>query len=59
MPVLRPEPDLFDLQGWKERLADLRADGLQDEWQRGLIDHAQAHIEALEGGSPQRPTEAA
>lgn len=59
MPVLRPEPDLFDLQGWKQRLADLRADALQDEWQLGLIDHAKAHIAALEGDASQRPTEAA
>lgn len=59
MPVLRPEPDLFDLQGWKQRLAELRADELQDEWQQALIEHAEAHIAAIEGMPPQRPTEAA
>lgn len=58
MPVLRPEPALFDLQGWKQYLADLRADPVQDSWQQALIDHAKAHISAIDGPPEKTPVEA-
>lgn len=53
MPALRPEPGLFDLQGWKQYLAELRADPVQDSWQQALIDHAEAHIRAI-GTDPKK-----
>lgn len=48
--VLRGEPDLFDLDAWKARLAELRADPPSD-YRDGLIDDAEAHIRAI-GGNP-------
>lgn len=58
MPALRPDPALFDLAGWKQRLAELRADPVQDEWQQGLIDHAEAHIRAIGETPDKTPAEA-
>jgi len=58
MPVLRPEPALFDLQGWKQRLAELRVDPVQDGWKQALIDHAEAHIRAISATPEKTPAEA-
>lgn len=46
MHVLRPEPDLFDLDGWHRRLAELQADP-QDDTREAQIAHAEAHIRAI------------
>lgn len=46
MRALRPDPDLFDLDGWRQRLADLQA-APQDQARDMLIDHAEAQIRAI------------
>lgn len=50
MSLLRPDPDIFDLAGWQQRLAELRAEkpsSLRD----AKIEYAEAHIRAI-GGTP-------
>lgn len=49
MQVLRAEPDLFDVQGWRDRLARLRQEP-PDKWRDVLIQHAEAHLAAIGDG---------
>ena len=46
MPALRPDPDLFDLDGWRQRLAELQAEP-QDVWRDASIAATEAHIAAI------------
>lgn len=57
MRALRPEPDLFDLSGWQQRLADLQADPASHVRDM-LIEHAEAHIRALHAYGEKTPAEA-
>lgn len=50
--TLRGEPDLFDLNAWRARLAELRADP-PSEYRDTLIADAKAHILAI-GGTPEK-----
>lgn len=50
--TLRSEPDLFDLDAWRARLAELRADP-QSDYRDTLIADAEAHIRAI-GGTPEK-----
>ena len=58
MSVLRPDPDLFDVAAWRQRLDELRAEtpsSLRD----AKIEYAEAQIRAI-GGTPEKSaTEAA
>lgn len=54
MPALRPEPDLFDLAGWTNRLVELKAEP-QDAWRDALIAHAETHIAAISAPSGKPP----
>lgn len=55
---LRSEPDLFDLDAWQARLAELRGDD-PSTFRDTLIADAEAHIRAI-GDTPEKPaTEAA
>lgn len=57
MPFLRPEPDLFDLDGWQHHLDELKAEP-QDDWRDALIDHAETHIRAILASDEKSPPEA-
>jgi hypothetical protein len=57
MPALRPDPDLFDLAAWRQRLAELQAEP-QDAWRDAMIDHAEAHIAAISRTPEKSPLEA-
>lgn len=57
MRALRPDPDLFDLSGWRQRLADLQA-APQDQARDMLIDHAEAHIRAITNTPEKSPAQA-
>lgn len=46
MFALRPEPDLFDLSAWRQRLAELQADP-ESPVRAMMIEHAEAHIAAI------------
>lgn len=46
MQILRPIPDLFDLDAWQRRLEELQADP-PSEGRDGLIMITEAHIAAL------------
>lgn len=57
MPVLRQEPELYDLPAWQKRLAELRSDP-SGEFRDGLIEDTEAHVRAI-GGDPEKlPAEA-
>lgn len=58
MPALRPEPDLFDLEGWQRRVQELEAEP-QDDWRDALIDHAKAQVRAILASAEKSPPEAA
>ncbi|WP_193668270.1 hypothetical protein [Paracoccus kondratievae] len=52
MSALRPDPDLFDVAAWQQRLDELRAEqpsSLRD----AKIEYAEAHIRAI-GGIPEK-----
>lgn len=57
MRALRPDPDLFDLTGWRQRLADLQTEP-QDMARDTLIDHATAHIRAITTPPEKSPAQA-
>lgn len=54
MPILRPTPDLFDLNAWEHYLAELSADP-QSDMRDGLIEVAHAHIAALKAPPKNAP----
>ncbi len=57
MYILRSEPDLFDLDAWQARLAELCRDA-PSEYRDLLIEDTEAHIRAI-GGTPEKsPAEA-
>lgn len=58
MFILRGEPDLFDLDAWKQRLAALQADP-QSAYRDALIDDTQAQIDAIEDWGRRTPADAA
>lgn len=57
MPALRTEPDLYDLDGWRRYLEDLRSDP-QDEWRDFEISLAEARIEVIVSTSAKTPVQA-
>lgn len=57
MGVLRPDPDLYDVEGWQARLDDLRADP-QDDVTAAKIAHAEAHLAVISRLPKKSPVEA-
>lgn len=57
MPALRPDPDLFDLDGWRQRLTDLRTEA-DYPWRDDAIRHAEAHIAAIVASVEKTPVQA-
>ena len=57
MLILRPTPDLFDLDAWERRLAELRLDP-PSAFRDDLIMETEAHIAALKQTPEKSPQEA-
>ena len=58
MSVLRPDPDLFDVAAWRQRLDELRAEApgsLRD----AKIEYAETHLRAITGTPEKMAPEAA
>ncbi len=65
MAVLRPDPDLYDVEGWERRLALLHAERKADPDDPAIsakIDYAEVHLaairQALRDASGEAATEA-
>lgn len=58
MPALRPEPSLFDLDGWRRRIEELEGEP-RDDWRDALIDHAETQVLAILASAKKSPPEAA
>lgn len=55
---LRPSPDLFDLEAWKERLKDLEVDPEDTVGRDAAIDHAKTMIDLLDDTSDKMAAQA-
>lgn len=58
MSVLRPDPDLFDIDAWREHLDELRAEP-PGSFRDARIEYAEAHIMAIGKPPEKSPVEAA
>lgn len=46
MAVLRPDPDLFDVEGWRQLVEELRA-APEEDANPDLLFYAEAHLAAI------------
>lgn len=57
MAVLRPDPDLFDVEGWRHLVEELRATA-QDQTDADHLAYAEAHLAAISEAPEKMATEA-
>lgn len=58
MAILRPEPDLLDIAGWRQLVEDLRATA-QDQTDADHLAYAEAHLAAISAPPEKTAAEAA
>lgn len=58
MAILRPEPDLLDIAGWRQLVEDLRATA-QDQTDADFLAYAEAHLAAISAPPEKTAAEAA